>query len=123
VKHTVKMAGVIIGHSELEETDRSLGRAWGTFRPGFGYDLVQPIFRLFTEAVPMRGGEARDHEKLARYHAARDKLGLSLVDAAGEVIGTSAIHIADYSADGKKDGMELDVLISDGDYWSARGDG
>ena len=46
MKHTVKLAGVIIGHSELEETDRALGRAWGAFRPGFGYDLVQPIFKL-----------------------------------------------------------------------------
>lgn len=120
MRHTVKLKDVIIGHSELEEADETLGRAWGAFRPGFGYDLVQPIFRLFTEAVPMRGGEPRDSEKLARYHAARDKLGLSLVDGGGRVIATSVIHIADYSDDGEKMDIGLDVLINDAAYWSAR---
>jgi hypothetical protein len=120
VRHTVKLHGVIVGHSDLEETDPSLGRAWGVFRPGLGYELVQPIFRLFTEAVPMPGGEPRDREKLERYHAARDRLGLSLVDAAGEPIATSAIHIADYTEERGKKAIELDVLISDEEYWSGR---
>lgn len=115
MRHTVKLRAIIVGHSELEQTDPEIGRAWGVFRPGLGYELVQPIFQLFTEAVPMRGGEPRDQEKLARYHAARDKLGLSLVDATGTLIGTSAIHIAEYA--GK---IELDVLISDERYWDGR---
>jgi hypothetical protein len=111
----VKLHGVVVGHSELESADESLGRAWGIFRPGLGYELVQPVFLLFTEAVPMQGGEPRDKEKLDRYHAARDRLGLELVDAAGRVITTSAIHIADYG--GK---LELDVLIGDEGYWAER---
>ncbi|MEP6731206.1 MAG: hypothetical protein ABJE10_11235 [bacterium] len=120
MRHTVKLRDVIIGHSDLEEVDESVGRAWGRFRPGFGYELVQPVFRLFTEAVPMRGGEPRDKEKLARYHAARDKLGLSLVDPAGKEIHTSAIHISDYTTDGDKKALELEVLISDEGYWDER---
>ena len=119
MKHTVKLHGVIVGHSELESADESLGRAWGAFRPGFGYDLVQPVFRLFSEAVPMPGGEPRDQEKLARYHAARDQLGLSLVDAEGNEIQTTTIHIADYLE--KQGKLELEVLISDEPYWQARG--
>ena len=119
MRHTVKLQGVVVGHSDLESVDASLGRAWGAFRPGLGYELVQPVFRLFSEAVPMPGGEARDTEKLARYHAARDRLGLSLVDAEGTVINASAIHIADYQQE--KGIMELDVLISDTGYWDARG--
>ena len=115
MRHTVKLAGVIVGHSDLEEADASLGRAWGKFRPGLGYELVQPVFQLFREAVPMRGGEPRDKDKLARYYAARDKLGLSLVDPTGAVIRTSTIHIADYDPQ-----VELDVLISDDDYWTER---
>lgn len=119
MRHTVKLRDVVVGHSDLESVDVSLGRAWGNFRPGLGYELVQPVFRLFTEAVPMLGGEPRDQEKLARYHAARDRLGLSLVDARGNVIETSAIHIADYlEAKGK---LELEVLISDEEYWESRG--
>ena len=117
MRHTVKMQGLIVGHSELEERDASTRRAWGRFRPGLAYDLVQPIFRLFTEAVPMRGGEPRDEEKLARYHAARDKLGLALVDAEGRTIDTTMIHIADYTEHQGRDAIELDVLVSDEEFW------
>lgn len=120
MRHTVKLHGVVIGHSELEQVDQSVGRAWGHFRPGFGYDLVQPVFRLFTEAVPRRGGEPLDEVKLERYHAARDKLGLSLVDGEGNEIRTSAIHIADYTTESDKKALELDVLISDEGYWAQR---
>jgi hypothetical protein len=119
VRHTVKLHGIIVGHSELEERDESLGRARGRFRPGLGYELVQPIFRLFSEAVPMPGGEPRDQDKLTRYHSARDKLGLELVDAAGKRIPTSAIHISDYTAERGADALELDVLISDAEFWAS----
>jgi hypothetical protein len=117
VRHTVKLHGVIVGHSDLEQRDPLAGRAWGRFRPGLGYELVQPVFRLFTEAVPLPGGEPRDEDMLARYHAARDRLGLELVDAAGRTIGTSAIHIADYSEKRGTDAIELDVLVSDEEFW------
>lgn len=117
MRHTVKMQDLIVGHSELEQRDASSRRAWGKFRPGLAYELVQPVFRLFTEAVPMRGGEPRDEEKLARYHAARDKLGLELVDGAGRKIDTAVIHIADYTQKQGGDAIELDVLVSDEQFW------
>jgi hypothetical protein len=117
MRHTVKLHGVIVGHSELEQSDESEGRAWGRFRPGLGYELVQPVFRLFSEAVPMPGGEPRDHEKLERYHAARDRLGLELVDASGRLIETSAIHIADYTVEKGEGELQLEVLIRDDGYW------
>ncbi len=115
MRYTVKLHGVIVGHSELTERDESVGRAWGPFRPGLGYELVQPVFRLFSEAVPMPGGEPRDQEKLDRYHAARDRLGLSLVDANGDLVATSAIHIADYLEE--KGILEMEALISDAAFW------
>ena len=115
MRHTVKLQNVIIGHSDLEHTDTSLGRAWGVFRPGLGWELVQPIFRLFVDAVPMRGGEPLDKEKLDRYHAGRDRLGLQLTDGDGQVIPANAIHIADYPGH-----LTLDVLISDESYWEGR---
>ena len=86
VRHTVKLQNVIVGWSDLEHRDPSLGRAWGRFRPGVGYELVQPVFRLFSEAVPLPGGEPMDAEKLDRYHAARDQLGLVLEDASGRQV-------------------------------------
>jgi hypothetical protein len=119
VNHTLKLHGVIVGHSELEHGERGVGRAWGAFRPGMGYDLVQPVFRLYAQAVA-RGGEQQDAAKLERYYAARDALNLELTDATGARIRTSAIHIADYTIEDGPSAIELDVLISDDDYWDRR---
>jgi hypothetical protein len=80
---------------------------------------VQPVFRLFTEAVPDAGGPVTDDEKLARYHKSRDALSLQLEDDAGRSVTTSAIHISDYSHR-PRGAMELEVLISDRGYWSRR---
>jgi hypothetical protein len=118
-KHTVRLHGVAIGYSDLEHAEPSLGRARGLFRPGVGYELVQPVFRLFSEAVPVPGADVTDAAKLDRYHRSRDALGLSLEDDSGRSIRTSAIHISDYSE--RRGGtMELEVLISDPEYWNQR---
>jgi len=118
-RHTVRLHNVVIGYTELEHAEPELGRARGRFRPGVGYDLVQPVFALYTTAVPAPGGEVRDQEALDRYHRSRDKLGLSLEDADGRQVRTSAIHIADYS--GVRNGtIEIEVLITDRDYWKRR---
>lgn len=119
MKHTVKLHGVIVGHSELEHADQGLGRAWGAFRPGMGYELVQPVFRLFAQAVP-KDGSANDDAMLARYYKARDALKLELVSADGRPIPTSTIHIADYTVEEGPNAIELDVLIPDDSYWSSR---
>jgi len=116
MRHTLRLHGVTVGWSDLEHTEPSAGRAHGHFRPGLGYDLVQPVFRLFAEAVPRSG--PRDEAKLRRYHKSRDALGLELFDDAGALIPTSAIHIVDYDAG---DARELDVLIADEAYWERRG--
>lgn len=121
-RHTVKLHGVAVGYSELEDVEPSLGRARGRFRPGVGYELVQPIFRLFVEAVPTPGASVTDQEKLDRYHRSRDALGLSLEDDSGRPIRTSAIHISDYSE--RKGGtIDVEVLISDRSYWNRRTSG
>lgn len=115
MRHTLRLHGVTVGWSDLEHAEPSAGRARGQFRPGVGYDLVQPVFRLFAEAVPADG--PRDETKLRRYHRSRDALGLELFDDAGARIPTAAIHIVDYDAG---DVRELDVLISDEAYWARR---
>lgn len=118
-RHTVRLHNVVIGHSDLEVAEPALGRARGRFRPGVGYELVQPVFTLYSEAVPAPGADVADQEKLDRYHRSRDALGLSLEDENGRPIRTSAIHIADYSE--KRGGaIELEVLISDREYWRRR---
>lgn len=118
-RHTLKLHGIAVGYSELEDVEPELGRARGKFRPGVGYDLVQPVFRLFVEAVPSPGGDVADQDKLDRYHKSRDALALLLEDDTGRRIHTSAIHIADYS-DRRGGGIDLEVLISDRAYWKRR---
>ena len=119
MKHTVRLKGVIVGHSELEHIEPGVGRAWGAFRHGLGYELVQPVFRLFARAVS-HDGSRRDDDMLARYHDARDALDLQLEDTSGKRIRTSTIHIADYTVEAGDNAIELDVLIRDEAYWQAR---
>lgn len=119
-RHTVRLHNVVIGYSDLEHAEPELGRARGRFRPGVGYDLVQPVFELYVQAVPAPGGEVRDQASLDRYHKSRDALGLSLEDEDGTRIRTSAIHIADYSRV-QNGGIEIEVLIQDRAYWQRRG--
>ena len=119
MRHTVRLHGVIVGHSELEQVAPELGRASGEFRPGLGYELVQPVFRLFSQAVS-RDGTRRDAALLERYYKARDALGLELQDEHEQRIQAAAIHIADYSHEGGDPAIRLDVLINDHEYWSRR---
>lgn len=118
-RHVVRLAGVIIGYSDLEDARAGEGRARGVFRPGIGYELVEPVFRLYTEAVPVARGPVVDEAKLDRYHHSRDALGLTLEEPDGTVVRTSGIHIADYTPDGAPE-RELEVLISDDGYWERR---
>ena len=118
-RHTVLLNDVVVGYSDLEEVDPALGRARGMFRPGVGYDLVQPIFRLYAEAIPTPGGDVVDQQKLDRYHRSREKLGLRLQDDGGREIRTTAIHIIDHS-DRPEGKIEVEVLIADKGYWRRR---
>jgi hypothetical protein len=117
MRHTVRLRGVSVGHSDLENVEPELGRAWGVFRPDVGYELVQPVFRLFAQAAP-HDGSARNAAGLERYYKARDALNLELLDGNGRTLRTAAIHIVDYSAESA---IQLDVLINDESYWHNRG--
>jgi hypothetical protein len=110
--YVVHMRGVIIGRSDLERTSPSGARA-GRFHPGPGYDLVQPVFRLFAEATTAGSGETVDAAKLARYTKARDALLLELRDAAGRALATRSIRIVDRVAELGSDALELEVILDE----------
>jgi hypothetical protein len=114
---TVQCAGMVLGHSELLERDEENGVAGGRFLPAPDYARVQAVFRLFAEANAETAEEPTDEEKLARYYAARDALGLQLVDASGRRIGTRTIHIADYSAEGGTDDIEIEVALAGREFF------
>ncbi|MEP6690459.1 MAG: hypothetical protein ABJD07_04845 [Gemmatimonadaceae bacterium] len=85
--YTVRMHDVAVGYSDLEERDADGTMAHGVFRPGLGYELVQPIFQLHARATP------GDDVALARFVRARDALRLTLIDPKGKEIATRGIHI------------------------------
>ena len=120
-RFAVKMRNVTIGWSELEHRDPDMGAASGAFRPGPGYELVQPVFRLFAEAQGDGSEEAIDQARLTRYHAARDRLGLSLHTDTGTLIPTEFIHIVDFTVEHGRDALELQVAVTSSRAWRALG--
>jgi len=104
----LKMSGVIVGRSELENRDPTRRLASGVFRPGLGYDLVQPIFELFETA--------RDSaEALSRYRKSRDALRLQLTDSSGSVLTVRELHIRRNTGSGAP---MLEVETDDPEFWT-----
>ncbi|MCZ6918751.1 MAG: hypothetical protein O7I93_18395 [Gemmatimonadetes bacterium] len=118
--YTVKLHGVAVGRSELERLDPENGFARGAFQPATGYQLVQDVFGLYSEAVPETPGGVVDAEKLQRYYRARDALRLKLMDQRERAVSGATIHI--YRSAGKQtdETLELEVHIPDPRFWRAQ---
>ena len=76
---TVRLRGIIVGRAELPAPDPATGARSGAFRPGPGYDLVEPLFQL---SGP-------------RFEQAMQALRLELLDDKGLVVPTRSIDIRD----------------------------
>jgi hypothetical protein len=106
----LRMSGVIVGRSELETRDVERRVVSGVFRPGLGYDLVQPVFALYEDA--------RDPDSLARYRKARDALRLQLTAASGTPVQVRDLHIrraADSPATSSS--LVLEIESDDPSFW------
>jgi hypothetical protein len=79
LSYTVRLRGIIVGRAELATTDPATGTRSGAFRPGPGFDLVEPIFQLSGQ----------------RYQQAMQALKLELLDDKGIVVPTQSIDIRD----------------------------
>jgi hypothetical protein len=106
---TLKMSAVIVGRSELENRDPGRGAASGVFRPGLGYDLVEPIFGLYDDA-------GTDPEALSRYRKSRDALRLQLTDSSGRPVVIRELHIRRTA---KATAPVLEVETDDPAFWTA----
>jgi hypothetical protein len=109
VSFVLKLHGVIVGRSDLEDRDPAARVARGTFRPGAGYELVEPIFAL------ARGDS---DVEAARYRKARNALELELFDGQGARIATSSVEIEGAGTAGHA--LRLRAAITDPDFWSLR---
>lgn len=106
----LKLRDVIVGRSELGERDRERGVARGPFRPGLGWDLVEPIFGLAESA----GGSVPEEQR-ARYRRARDTLALALY-APNEAL-VESIRLEVHKDAGSPTGLMLDATIVDDAFW------
>lgn len=108
VSFILKMSGVIVGRSELETRDAARSLASGIFRPGLGYDLVQPIFELLETAED-------NPEALARYRNSRDALRLQLIDSSGRALTVRELHIRRAA---RASAPILEVETDDPGFWT-----
>lgn len=112
-RYTLRLKEIVIGWSDLETRNPATRIARGAFRPGLGYELVEPIFVL-RPADPM---EPDVLEREARYRRARDTLDLALYAADGAELDTARIDIMrDESSDTE---LALEVSIVDRRFWGA----
>lgn len=95
--------GVIAGRSRLEQRDPVSRTARGAFRPGLGYELIEPIFAL---------AHAPEAGQRARFAAARDTLAIELW------LGDASFEVDEVAIDpGSGDGLTLSIRIRDDAFW------
>jgi hypothetical protein len=117
-RYRILCDGEIIGSSDLDDRDASLGTAGGRFVPTAAYERVRPVFQLFIAARADGESEA-DVAKLEAYETARAQLALTLTDAAGKELATSGIAVLDFaaelgpgaSAEERADAIEVEVYF------------
>ena len=107
--------GQFIGTSPLKFRDSGMAVAFGRFDPTPMYDVVRPVFLLFTRALSA-DNRANDPQKLAQYYAARNALELALEDENGRRLATGHIHIIDWGPENESD-LEVEVQINDPQFW------
>lgn len=94
-RFSIYSSGKLIGHSNLEHLDPSMGYASGPLLPSEAYGEVEALVR--------EGSLARDVDwnefyqaRMDAYYAARDALKWELITADGVVVPTLFIDIIDY---------------------------
>ena len=112
-RYTLKLRDVVIGWSDLERRDLGTGIARGDFRPGLGWDLVEPIFVLRPTDPTAPDAADREH----RYRRARDTLSLSLHAGDGTMVDTARIDVMRDEASATD--LALEVVVVDQAFWGA----
>lgn len=111
MSYVLKLRDVIVGRSVLDARDSARRTARGPFRPGLGWELVEPIFDL----LPLDAAHATEEQR-ARYRKARDTLALSLYAPDGTLVDTARIDVVRDPA--SSTGLTLDVGIVDDAFFA-----
>jgi|SRR5579862_1272821 len=115
-RFTVRADTLDIGWSLLEGRDDGMGVATGVFHPGPDYPRIQPVFRLFADAVGAAERESCEPD-LAAFFQARSRLALSVHRTDGQLIRSSSVHIYDFTVEVDEEALELEVIVADPDAW------
>lgn len=115
-QYRVLCNGALIGTSALESRDPGMGTATGRFVPTEAYRRVRPIFLLFAQA--QRDTGSPDQRLLDEYYRSRDALALSVFAETGVAVPTTLVHIADFMDDVDETACEIEVHISDADFFA-----
>lgn len=111
MSYTLKLKDIVIGWCDFQFRDEATRIARGPFRPGLGFELVEPIFLL--RPTDPHAPDAMDRE--VRYRRARNTLALSLHAADGSEVDTARIDILrDESSDTE---LALEVSVVDRSFW------
>ncbi|WP_246474992.1 hypothetical protein [Pseudomonas folii] len=89
-RFSVYSGTTLVGYSALENTDPSMGVAFGQFDPADGYRLIQ--------------SECRAN------HSDQSALALTVETSDGQVIPCAGVGILDYSVEYQDDYIEVNVL-------------
>lgn len=110
MSYVLRLRDVIVGRSDLAERDAERRTARDAFRPGLGWELVEPIFAL----LPV-GDMAASDEQRERYRRARDTLALALYGPDAALVDTARIDIVPDPT--SPTGLALEVGVVDDAFW------
>jgi hypothetical protein len=80
----LKLRGVIVGRAELGPRDPATGISRGPFRPGLGWEVVEPVFLLREEASA---------GALERFERARRELAFELTTGDGARLPVDLVDV------------------------------
>jgi hypothetical protein len=118
MSYVVRMSGIIVGRSALEDVDSFSLTASGEFRPGLGYDVAEPVFALYDAAMAMDDATAR-RQALERFTKARDAMRLELVDEQGTRLAARDARVT-RAGRGPNATLRLEVVVDDTAFWARR---
>ena len=100
---------LLIGSSDMEVLDPPMGIASGLFLPAEGYQSVQSVFLIYSEAL----FSAADHDpEITRYYRERDALSLTVRLDNGEAVPVQCVHIEDFSVELEEIGVTIALFDS-----------
>jgi hypothetical protein len=105
--------GELIGYSDLEGADPSMGVRIGRFVPNENYSKYQSLFREHSEIRTGMQVEKELPDEYKRLRAQLDSLHLWIETSNGEKVGTAHIDLEDFSEELRAEGYELSLVVDD----------